>query len=263
MRVVAPVLFVALLFACQSKPFADLTAKADYSKHGVSFTYPGNWVLSETEAGSKDGSKLHAMTVRTPSGAFVTIQSFDERMKLQVGSWADRLTKDYEQRFAALAQSLEVGARADTERQLFGEMRSGLSQSFTVRDGDRSEILRAELYVAEFPGGTATVLVQASAEDFERGKAGFDLVQDTLKWTRPAPDREIPTVEIEAPPGPDGKPDMSAARVIGVTVGGAADSPAKADDSGAESPEPAASPQEGKDAAPAAAPEEAAPAQAP
>jgi hypothetical protein len=236
MRFAAPILFAVILVGCQGKPFADLTTRADYARHGVSFEHPGNWVLSETEAGVKDGSKLHSMTVRTPSGAFVTIQSFDERMKLEVSAWADRLTKDYEQRFAALPQSLEVGVREAVERQLFGEVRVGQRQSFTVRDGDRSEALHAELFVAEFPGGTATVLVQASSEDFERGKGGFDLVLDSLKWTRPAPDREVPTLEIEAPPGPDGLPDMGAARVVGVSMGGDADPPPKVDDKGAEPP---------------------------
>ncbi|MDP6944117.1 MAG: hypothetical protein QF464_08215, partial [Myxococcota bacterium] len=215
MRFIATALVLVSLAACQSEPYADLVTKKSYARHGVAFDYPGNWVLSETAAGVKDGSALHALTVRTPTGAFVVIQSFEERMKLEVGAWADRLMKDYEQRFAALASSLEVGERVEVERRLFAETRKGLKQVFKVMDGDRHEAHNsAELFVAEFPGGTATVLLQASPVDLERGQAGFDMVLDSLKWTRPAPDRETPTIDIIAEPGANGEPDMSTARIV-------------------------------------------------
>ena len=234
MQRAVPALICLALLGCQSRPFADLDNKKDYARYGVSFEYPGNWALTETEAGKKDGAALHVTTLRASSGsgAVVTIQSFEERMKLEVGAWADRLTKDYDQRFASLPQTLEVGDRHDLERQLFGETRAGLVQRFKVTDGDRSEELNAEFFVAEFAGGTATVFVQASIEDFERGQAGFDLVLNSLKWTRPAPDRETPTIDIVAPPRPDGTPDWGAARGVGAS-GGA--EPASAE--GAPSPQ--------------------------
>ena len=102
-----------------------------------------------------------------------------------------------------------------------GETRDGLRQGFTVIDGERSASLSAELFVAEFPGGTSTVLIQGSADDFERGNAGFEHVLASLKWTRPAPDREIPTIDIIAPPNAEGKPDLEKATVV-VNQGGAA-----------------------------------------
>jgi hypothetical protein len=214
MRVLTIMIAVLLLVACESKPFADLSQTASFDRHGVTFDYPGNWVLTDTEAGAKDGAKLHMVTVRTPSGAFVTVQSFEERMKLRVEDWADRLAKDYERRFAERSQTLEPSAREATQRQLMGETRDGLRQGFTVVEGERSASLNAELYVAEFPGGTATVLMQGSAEDFTRGQQGFDLVLNSLKWTRPAPDREIPVIDIVAPPNEKGEPDFSKATVV-------------------------------------------------
>ena len=213
MRVLTIMIAALLLVACESKPFADLSQTASFDRHGVTFDYPGNWVLTETEAGAKDGAKLHMMTVRTPSGAFVTVQSFEERMKLRVEDWADRLAKDYERRFSERSQTLEPGAREAKQRELMGEVRDGLRQGFTVIEGERSASLNAELYVAEFPGGTATVLMQGSAEDFTRGQQGFELVLSSLKWTRPAPDREIPTIDIVAPPNEKGEPDFSAATI--------------------------------------------------
>ena len=72
------------LGAREDKPFADLNTTASFSQYGVAFDYPGNWELSESDAGVKDGAKLHVMTLRTPSGAFMTIRSFEERMKLKV-----------------------------------------------------------------------------------------------------------------------------------------------------------------------------------
>ena len=184
MRFVVLPIVTLLLFACEDKPYADMTQKAHFERHGVAFDYPGNWALTETAAGVKDGSALHVMTVRTPSGAFVTIQSFEERMKLKVGAWADRLTKDYVRRFRERTQSFEAGGREGVERTFMGEIREGLKQSFTITDDERSSTLAAELFVAEFPGGTATLLIQGAGEDFARGKEGFELVLNTLKWTR-------------------------------------------------------------------------------
>ncbi|MGB0589363.1 MAG: hypothetical protein ACPGU1_06760 [Myxococcota bacterium] len=250
-----PLTIIAALFfvACESKPFADLSQTASFDKHGVAFDYPGNWVLTEAEAGAKDGAKLYMMTVRTPSGAFVTVQSFEERMKLRVEDWADRLTKDYERRFSERSQTLEPGERTAKQRQLLGEVRDGLQQGFTVIEGDRRASLNAELYVAEFPGGTATVLMQGSAEDFTQGQQGFELVLNSLKWTRPAPDRETPTIDIVAPPNENGEPDFDKATIV---VNAPADG----------APEPAAKGAEGAEKAPEAegklAPT-AAPAQAP
>ena len=217
------VIIVVFMFlgACEDKPFADLNTTASFSQYGVAFDYPGNWELSESDAGVKDGAKLHVMTLRTPSGAFMTIQSFEERMKLKVEDWAERLCKDYERRFAARSQVLETGSREAAQRTFMGETRDGLRQGFTVIDGERSASLSAELFVAEFPGGTSTVLIQGSADDFERGKAGFEHVLASLKWTRPAPDREIPTIDIIAPPNAEGKPDLEKATVV-VNQGGAA-----------------------------------------
>ena len=94
MRVFLLLIIALLLSACQSKPYADTTQTARYERHGVAFEYPGNWELTETDAGSKDGSALHVVTVRTPTGAFLTVQSFEERMKLKVEAWAARLVKD-------------------------------------------------------------------------------------------------------------------------------------------------------------------------
>ena len=238
MRAFVIVASVLLLSACESKPFADLSQPSSFARHGVTFDYPGNWELTETDAGAKDGAKLHVMTMRTPSGAFMTIQSFEERMKLRVEDWAERLGQDYERRFAARSQVLEPGAREAAQRDFMGETRDGLRQAFTVIDGERSASLSAELFVAEFPGGTSTVLIQGSAEDFEKGRAGFDFVLKSLKWTRPAPDREIPTIDIVAPPNAEGKPDMEKATIV-VNQGTAA---AQADDA------PVAEPQQAKEA---------------
>jgi hypothetical protein len=111
MRVLTIMVAVLSLCACESKPFADLSQTASFDRHGVTFDYPGNWTLTEVEAGTKDGAKLYMMTVRTPSGAFVTVQSFEERMKLPVADWADRLGRDYERRFSERSQTLESGTR--------------------------------------------------------------------------------------------------------------------------------------------------------
>jgi hypothetical protein len=210
MRVLTIMVAVLSLCACESKPFADLSQTASFDRHGVTFDYPGNWTLTEVEAGTKDGAKLYMMTVRTPSGAFVTVQSFEERMKLPVADWADRLGRDYERRFSERSQTLESGTREAKQRQIMGEVRDGLLQKFTVVEGDRSASLNAELYVAEFPGGTATVLMQGSVED----QQGFDLVITSLKWTRPAPDREIPTIDVVVPPNEKGEPGLSAATIV-------------------------------------------------
>ena len=200
---------VAFLFvACQSKPYADVTQPLSFASHGVAFDYPSNWILSETEAGAKKGSALHVVTVRTPSGAFVTIQAFDERMKLEVGAWVERLTKDYQGRFTTESQAFEVGARDVSSRILFGAKRAGLKQRFKVSEGERAAELTAELYVADLESGTATVHVQGTAEDFRLGEAGFALVLDSLKWTRPVPPKEIKTIDVLATPSAEGEGDQ-------------------------------------------------------
>ena len=229
-------MIVPLLFgACETKPFADLAQPGTFAKHGVSFDYPSNWELSEAEAGAKDGAKLQVMTLRTPSGAFITIQSFEERMKLRTEDWADRLTQDYARRLTAPGQTLEPSSREAAQREFMGEVRDGLRQGFTLVTEERSAALSAELFVAEFPGGTATVIIQGSQEDFVKGKEGFDLVFKSLKWTRPAPDREIPTIDIVAPPNAEGEPDFEKATIV-------VNSPAPAASDSAEAKAP--SPQE-------------------
>ena len=206
-----------LALSCGPKPLADLENTKVFEAGGVKFSYPGDWELSETEAAHKKGAKLQVVTVRAPTtGAFVTIQAFDHVMKLELATWAERFVEGYAKRFVGVPEEFSPGARTEVTADLLGSTRSGLRQDFEVVVGEVRQAHHVELYVVEAPFATLTVLIQASAADWLRGRAAFDLVLKSLESTRTeAPEKkpaEPRTIEIVVPEGPDGEPDWGAVK---------------------------------------------------
>ncbi|RFA29286.1 hypothetical protein CAI21_09375 [Alkalilimnicola ehrlichii] len=159
---------IAGLAGCEKA--ADVASPELYEKHGVSFSYPGNWKITED---AQQGS-VRQIIVESPGDAIVialiypaadavSLNEFAERFASHVQQEASIITMDK----ATFSSSPEANTRI---RERFNVSLLGVKVPH-VREYNRAE-----------GGDTVAFLVsQAAEEDLAKVKPGFELIVDTFK----------------------------------------------------------------------------------
>lgn len=167
------------------EPRADVGAPLRHAADGVSFDYPGNWVLRE-EPGAED--RLRTLALESRGDALLLVQVFrpaqeidlDEHLELTLRT----LVADLAARGGGVAE-VEPGPVTSFERAWLGARRAARRASIRVAMPGEEAASTIELYAASLPG--CTVLVFTMVPDGGRANAavGFDRVLDTLAIAEP------------------------------------------------------------------------------
>jgi hypothetical protein len=175
-------LALASLAACKAGPFADMANPKTFDGPGLTFSYPGNWVVEASgDLEPQAGIQVRSVSVRGPASAAILIHDFSQAVPMNASQACDSLMGSVHEEAAALGATVKPGARSDVERALLGEARTGARQGYSVTvDGETKEAA-AEAWVLSI-SDTRTVVVGVSAEtqDRVRGKDGFELVLGSL-----------------------------------------------------------------------------------
>lgn len=182
MRHAIPLLAVLyLLAACNAGPFADVQNPKTYDSGKLSFTYPGNWVVEASgDLEPQAGITVNAISVRGPKSTTILIQDFGQAVPMNAEQACETLMGAVKEEAGAMSAKIKIGAKGPSERSLLGGARAGTRQGYTATiDGEAREAA-AEAWVVSLDGRTVVVAVSAETADRVAGKAGFDLVLDTL-----------------------------------------------------------------------------------
>ena len=175
-------LALASLGACKAGPFADLANPKTFDGPGLTFTYPGNWVVEASgDLEPQAGIQVRSISVRGPASAAILIHDFSQAVPMTAPQACDSLMGSVHEEAAALGATVKPGGRSESARALLGETREGARQGYSVTvDGETKEAA-AEGWVIPL-GDARTVVVGVSAEtqDRVRGKDGFELVLGSL-----------------------------------------------------------------------------------
>ena len=209
------------LLACESKPtpVADLARPATWDGHGLTFQHPGNWKVSVSEMEKTDTLPDSRMIVlRGTADFFISVQIFDERVELDLPSYAKASVESVSARLKAPST---MGAQAAVSREVLGESREGIEQQFTLAPAGKPVMnMVAEMFAMGVGAATVVVTVQADRGVRQSGAGGFDLVLDSLavitppggtapaKATTPAKE---PAAEPSAAPEPAAAAEPAAA----------------------------------------------------
>lgn len=170
-RVVALIAIALLLAGCWESP-ADISKPQAYDKDGLTFTYPGNWTVTEDVA----GDQLRYLFVETPGEALVVIQVDSsgqaENLKPFAESFSQRATTE-----------TPVGDIAQNE---FGpiEKRAGyeaIQEKFSITLLS-VEVPHTRIYLRKaLEDVTLFIINQAANEDLASVEPGFDQISESLE----------------------------------------------------------------------------------
>ncbi|MCO6511370.1 MAG: hypothetical protein J5I65_11325 [Aridibacter famidurans] len=161
-------LFAVSLVACE-KP-AEIAVPQQYNKDGISFTYPGNW--SVTEDVEQDGYRY--VIVETPGDALFMVQVYDEDEAFDL----DLFVESYSEQMKAEIPfgTAEKGSRSSIERLIDGELRTGVYERFPVSLVGMKVPQVIEYYRVDSGGNAYFLITFVSDEDLEMVSPGFDQI---------------------------------------------------------------------------------------
>jgi len=169
-----------------SEPTAQVDTPQRYEKDAISFTYPGNWNVTE-ETNLENGIEVRNITVASAGNAMVMIQTFEPAVPIELGAHFEvvmtAMQDAVDKQIAGLADGTR-GAVTDFERAFLGEQRAGKRGEITVTILGEKVPGLVSMFVAGL--GDRTVLLFSTVPDADRAKVepGFDQVIDSLKATK-------------------------------------------------------------------------------
>jgi len=140
-----------------------------YHNLGLSFQYPDNWLLDESDANaeSTDIGESHSISVSSPGGAFWTL------VKHHVSQEPARALE------TGLAAMREVYPDLDVERteeEIAGHRLSGYELNFICLDLTNTAVLQS----FRTPAGSFLIMYQADDREFAQVKHVFDAITISL-----------------------------------------------------------------------------------
>jgi hypothetical protein len=155
---------------------ADVENPTVYSKDGLRFKMPGNWHVSEDDA----GEAVRSVSVNEPGHALLLIHIFPVQLAPELQVWARRFAKHTRDnaRTDSVSNSVfgSVGAEGGFEM---------LSETFSVTHWGATTPHTREYRKRGFGKQVCLVLTQVSDEDRPRVSAGFQQVTGSLEYASP------------------------------------------------------------------------------
>jgi len=166
-----------------SEPTAQVDEPQRYEKDAISFSYPGNWKVSE-ETSQENGIELRTINVESAGNALLMIQSFKPAVEVDLAEHIEVTMKAMQEevgkQVAGLAGSTR-GEVTDFERQLLGERRTGKRAAITITALGEKVPSSVALLGAVLGDRTVLLFTTIPDEDKASVQPGFDQVIDSLK----------------------------------------------------------------------------------
>jgi len=160
--------FLILLTACEKA--ADITSPNLYNKQGISFSYPGNWDLTEEDLAENvtfvsvesSGSAIFMLQVYKEEGAstleeFATWYSTETKVDVPIG----KITSEPLINIKKNIKSLET---------------KGIQESFAITLLGLKVPHKREYYLIKHSGRVVYLISQLAVEDQKKNDPGFDLI---------------------------------------------------------------------------------------
>lgn len=180
LRIVATLLVALPVAGCETSP--DVRRPQSYSKDGISFSYPGNWSVTEDVVKPGD-SRYRYLFVESPGSALVIVQHYEPHIDRSVEEFAAefhrKLVAEVEE--IALLGPLKpfsghAGTAVAVRSVVAGIQREGIEQSFSVSAAGERVPHKFRAFRVDTASATAFLIVQAATEDWNLVAPGFDLV---------------------------------------------------------------------------------------
>ena len=165
-----------------SEPKAQVDAPLRYEKDAISFSYPGNWKVSE-ESSLEDGVELRTINVESAGNALLMIQSFKPAVEVDLDQHIEITMKAMEEEVGKQVGGLVDSARGVVtpfERPLLGASRPGRRAGITVAVLGERVPSSVALQAAVLADRTVLVFTTIPDEDRASVEPGFDQVIETL-----------------------------------------------------------------------------------
>lgn len=162
-------LLLPFFSACEK--MADISSPQVYSKNGLSFSYPGNWNITEEEIPGGLGEKTKLLNVESPGDAIVIICAFDYTSEQSLLEWARDFSQSMKEEIpfgeVGDAQFSDVsrmgktgrikGIKNKVELSFLGETVPHVQEFFSIRNKETS----------------AFIVCQSAEEDLEKTEPAF------------------------------------------------------------------------------------------
>ncbi len=168
------------LVACGRAP--DLGNPHTYAQHGIRFSYPGNWSISD----DKDEDGVRHIVVEGPGDAMLVLQIFAQPPGLSLEGYARAISQ-------GIGESLPVGRpgashfRSPTPKPLGNghSLDMVLEQADLVMLGQHVAFERAYYQLPTDTGPVLLMFHQSMSEDHDKVQPGFDLILRSVGWQSP------------------------------------------------------------------------------
>lgn len=169
-------IFLLLLFilpGCEEKP--DIENPIRYEKDGISFSYPGNWKVTEDEA----NYDIRYLFVESTGNALLTLQIIPTDMDFSLSEHA----VNFSQSAADNIQTERIDEGQFTEIQSTENHSSwdGIKEEFSIYlPGQKVPHIR-KYYHQVLDKSHVVMIYQASEEDFQTVEPGFDFILQSFE----------------------------------------------------------------------------------
>lgn len=187
-RITKRVCFVALFSALISAAcqFAPVT-KQEYRQGNLAFTHFSNWKITADETTKEAVGDVRLITVEGPNDTIFIATGFPSDVATTLEEYAELLHKESNEGAKEVTGGFEVvkmedAATKPVAAQIAGETRNGLVREFDAKVLGMPVPHRVEYYMVEAGAERWFVVAQASKEDWEKSKNGFQTIFDSLSF---------------------------------------------------------------------------------
>jgi hypothetical protein len=170
-------LLLPFFSACEK--MADVNSPQFYSKDGLSFSYPGNWKITEEEAFEALGEKTKTINVESPGDAIVIICAY--------GFEVDQTLKEFAKEFSdSMKDEIPLGKVGESRfSEITREGKAGQMQGFRNKlemtfVGENIPHVQ-EFFALKKKGKTAFIVCQSAEEDVEMTEPAFRQIVGSLE----------------------------------------------------------------------------------
>ena len=176
MKKLLPLFSCMLLIGC-GEPIAQTKKPQLYNKNGVSFSYPGNWKITEDIS---LGADARVILIESPGDAIMCIQIYPEKQALSLVDYA----KWFESNSATNVPFLKVTKSTFGTTQKHGVFERITADFSVVLLGENVPHTR-EFRRRQFASSFCYFTCQVASKDHDKTTSGFDQVLNSFSYAEP------------------------------------------------------------------------------
>jgi hypothetical protein len=162
-------LLLPFFSACEK--MADVNSPQFYSKDGLSFSFPGNWKITEEEIFEALGEKTKIINVESPGDAIVIICAYGFEVDQTLKEFAKEFTENMkgEIPLGKVGESRFSGIKREGKTGQMQGLRNKLEMTFVGESIPHVQ----EFFALKKQGKTAFIVCQSAEEDLKKTEPAF------------------------------------------------------------------------------------------